>query len=225
MNIKNFELSDPFDAPRNIELLPQDERDVEAIRKALSQSGLTTQKLFDLFKDQQSDKSKSIKRFVLSLSFILSLTLVAGVDITDINLFGLEVKPDNSIIFLSSILFIHIVLFIYFIYLRWNDMEIKNAMVSNVKKATESYIDLAKKLDEIRHKYDLPSVDYLLSDFRDNATVLNPNEEDIEAYRALKFYQKNLQTSHRGFEFIERMEILSIYGLAILAALAIIFSF
>ncbi len=217
--------TNPLAASREIDLRPQDERDVESIRKALSNSGLNTQKLFDLFRDRYTDKTKSVKRFVLSLSFLLALTLFAGVNITEINLFGVEVSLGMENMFLGSILFVHLVSFSYFMYLRENDTELHEAMISRVKKSTNSYLDFSKKLDEIVHKYELKSVEELLDDFRENATVFNSNDEDIKAYEALKFYEQKLMNTHQGFEWVEKLEILAIWGLYISGIVAIILSF
>ncbi|MEX0905100.1 MAG: hypothetical protein WD028_05240 [Balneolaceae bacterium] len=173
----------------------------------------------------QVDKTKAVKKFVLSVSFLLSLTLVAGVNITEIHLFGVEVLPEMEYMFLGSILFIHLATFAYFIFLRGNDIELHSAMISRVKKATESYLDFSKKLDEIVLNYELPSVEELLDDFRENATVMNPNDEDIVAYQALKFYEKELKNTHRGFEWIEQLEILAVWGLYITGLIALILSF
>lgn len=224
-SVPTTEFTNPFDAPRKIDLRPQDERDVEAIKEALSKSGLTTQKLFDLFKEKYSEKMKAIKKFVISISFLLSLTLVAGVNITEVNLFGVEVLPGMESIFLGSILFIHFISYSYFMYLSGNDAELHEAMISNVKKSTNSYLDFSKKLDELVHKYKLSSVDELLDDFRESATVFSSNEEDIKAYEALKFYEKKLMNTHRGFEWVEKLELLAIMGLYILGLIAIILSF
>jgi len=237
LNIGDFELpkrnfsvptpniANPFEAPRKIDLRPQDERDVKAIKEALSKSGLTTQKLFDLFKEKYSEKTKAIKKFVISISFLLSLTLVAGVNITEINLFGVQVSAGMESIFLGSILFIHFISFSYFMYLNGNDSALHEAMISRVKKSTKSYLDFSKKLDEIVHKYNLSSVEELLDDFRENATVFSSNDEDIKAYDALKFYEKKLMDTHRGFEWVEKLELLAIWGLYILGLIAIILSF
>lgn len=224
-SVPSTEYINPFDAPRKIDLSPQDEKDVEAIKEALSKSGLTTQKLFDLFKEKYSDKTKAIKKFVISISFLLSLTLVAGVKITKVNLFGVEVLPGMENIFLGSILFIHFITFTYFMYLSGNDSELHEAMISRVKKSTKSYLDFSNKLDDIAHKYKLSSVEELLDDFRENATVFNSNDEDIKAYEALKFYEKKLMNTHRGFEWVEKLELLAVMGLYTLGLIAIILSF
>lgn len=110
-------------------------------------------------------------------------------------------------------------------YVSGNDLDLHDAMISRVKKSTKSYLDFSKKLDEIVLKYNLSSVEELLDNFRENATVFSSNDEDIKAYEALKFYKKKLMNTHHGFEWFEKLEFLAIWGLYILGLIAIILSF
>lgn len=68
-SVPNPNIANPFEAPRKIDLRPQDERDVKAIKEVLSNSGLITQKLFDLFKEKYSEKQKLLRSLYYQFHF------------------------------------------------------------------------------------------------------------------------------------------------------------
>jgi hypothetical protein len=217
----NFEMPG-FDPPRRIPLNNEDEKKINSIITVLSNSGINIDSLYSLFNDWQSSKTKSVKRFVLSLSFILSLTFVAGIPITDIDLFGLSVAEGYGNMFLSAVLAIHLMSFAYFVYLRRNDLKVNEAKLSSLKKGLESCLKMMEFVDEIVEREKLPSVKFLFNDFK---SQMHSNDSDIEAYEGLKFYEDKLKKHHKSFEWIEWLEIGLICLLGILALISIVISF
>jgi len=211
-----------FEPPRKIPLNNDDQKKINSIITVFSNSGINIDSLYALFNDWQSSKTKAVKRFVLSLSFILSLTLVAGIPITDIDLFGLSVAEGNGNIFLSAVLVIHVLSFVYFVYLRRNDLKVNEAKLSSLKKGLESCLKMTEFVDKIVEREKLPSVRFLFNDFK---SQMHSNDSDIEAYEGLKFYKEKLKKPHKSFELVEWLEIGLICGLGILALISIVISF
>ncbi|NGP90253.1 hypothetical protein [Fodinibius halophilus] len=223
----NFEMPKPNipnlgQPPREIDLSPEEAFKVKKIMSNLASTGLTVDSLFDLFNDWQSNKTKSTKRFVLSFSFILSLTIVAGVNITEIDLFGVSVQDEMSALFLSSLATILVISFFYYIYLQNKDWEVHTAKTSYVDKSLKNCLNMVEQIDDILTKKDIKSAKDLFDDFKSSYDKSNL---EFEAYQAIKFYKNNLKDTRKSIDWVEKLELWGICILNFLALIAIITSF
>jgi hypothetical protein len=229
--LNNFELPEPgkpnfnnklYEAPREIDLTPEEATSVNQIIDSLTTTGLTVNSLFKLFNEWQSNKTKSVKRFVLSFPFILTLTIVAGVNITDINLFGVSVQQGMATVFLSSLVIILIFSFVYYLYLQSKDWKLYLAKIDSVNDSLERCVNITEKIDEIINDNGIESVEYLFDDFKG---TFDKSNSDIEAYNAIKFYKNKLKNTRKNFKRIETIEFVGICLLNLLGLAAIIISF
>lgn len=209
-------------APREIDLTKEEEQKVEEVKEIFFISDLTVESLFNLFNDWQSNKTKATKRFVLSVSFILSLTIFAGVNITEIDLFGVSVADGMEEYFLGSLSLIIIMTFAYYDYLRRNDLKVHKAKISAVSDNLEVWVNNAEELEKIVSENNLGSVKILLDDFRSTFAHGYP---EYEAFKAIKFYQDNLKNPRKSHELLNSIEFYGMYILGLTGLLAIIFSF
>jgi len=225
----NFDLPKPprvstdfGQAPRKLDLTAEEAKRVDKIMQYLSKTGLEIDSLFELFNDWQSSKTKSIKRFVLSLSFILTLTIFAGVDITKIHLFNVTVAKGMSTIFLIALAFILISSFLYFRYLENKDWEVHTAKIAFVSNNLERCLELAEEIDDILERNKIESVEVLFNDFKSSFDRFN---DDLKAYAAINFYKNELKDTHKSFDLIQKLELGGIYFLGIMSLIAIISSY
>jgi len=210
-------------APRKIQLTDKEEKRIEKIIQILDVSDVDLPSIYNFFKEWQSSKTKSMKRFVLSISFVLTLAFIAGVSITDVDLFGVIVAEGREIIFLSSLIAIHICSFIYHLYLRSIDWDVHQANIIPVEAELKKYEDLIDEIDEIVEKQNIRSVEALFDDFRAPITSMHSSEEDT--YKAIKFYVRNLKKSHDKVFWGDMAELFVIWALGVMGLFAIIFSF
>jgi hypothetical protein len=217
------DISHNFGPPRKIDLTDQEIQKVHEIKEKFERSGIDIESLFEFFTDWQSNKTKSIKRFVLSLSFILSLALVAGVKILEIDLFGMTVSEGWDNYFLSSVLVMHLSLFFYYQYLKSIDFNVQQAKIHTVEEELEEYVKLAHEIDQIVEKNNLESASELFSDFG-NPIVIGQGGE-LSTYDSIKFYDEKLRKQHMKFKWGEVIENIVIYGLGFAGLVSIINSF
>ena len=205
--------------------LPLNTEEQETVIEAISlfeSSGINHTTIFDLFKDWQSDKTKSVKRFVLSISFILSLSIFAGVNLVEIDLFGVSVADGMENIFLFALIVILICSFFYYEYLTRTDQKIHEAKVDSVKIGTEKYLNLVDEIDRIIEKKKIKSIETLFDDFK---WTMHQSTRDLEAYNALKFFRNKLEKPKKSYEWGESIERIVIYILGITALISILSSF
>lgn len=208
--------------PRDIELPDDHEEIVEKAKETLSYVNVTKESIFTVFNEWQSNKTKSLKRFVLSFSFILSMSLVAGINITEIDLFGVKVHEGMETIFLVVLIIILFIAFAYYEYLLRHDLKIHNAKIKSVKDALDECSDLVIKLDEIvEENSNIISVEVLLRDF----WGMHDKGDDLKSYEAINFYNKELKNPEENYDLIELLEAVGIYTLGFIALWAIILSF
>tara|TARA_R110000868_G_scaffold351981_2_gene613205 strand:- start:7700 stop:8413 length:714 start_codon:yes stop_codon:yes gene_type:complete len=210
------------DAPREIPLEQEEEKRVEEIKNYFRSSNISIDSLYSLFNDWQSDKTKSVKKFILSFSFVLSLAIVAGVNITEIDLFGVTVSDSRSTIFLITFSFIHLISFWYFEYLTRTDLKIHAARLSIVKDHLLEFVEFTKEIDQIVKKNNIESADKLFDDFRD---LMDQGGYAINTYEAIKFYEKRLRNPEMSNSRLEIIEMIVIYFLGVVALLSILNSF
>ena len=210
-------------APRKIQLKEKDEKRIEKIIQILNASNINLPSINKFFNDWQSAKTKSMKRFVLSISFILTLAYIAGINITEVDLFGVIVTEGREIIFLSSLLVIHICSFIYHLYLRSIDWDVHQANIIPVEAELENYENLIDEVDEIVEKYKISSPEVLFDDF--SAPITSMHDTVFETYSAIKFYIQNLKKPHDKSFRGDMAELFVIWALGVMGLFAIIFSF
>lgn len=208
---------------RKISLTEEEEERVQNIKDIFGWSGFDTELLYNFFREWQSSKTKSVKRFVLSFSFILSLSYLAGVAITDIDLFGVEVADGREILFLSSLILIHIISFFYFYQLSSIDWDVHLSKINPVEESLEKYIKLSHEIEKIVRDNNISSVEALFDDFRNTLTDMNSDE--IGTYDAIKFYEENLKRSHDKIMLGEYAESIAIYLLVLTGLISIVCSF
>ncbi|MDZ7767206.1 MAG: hypothetical protein U5K00_22800 [Melioribacteraceae bacterium] len=117
------------DSRKEILTVDEERTNKKAYRK-LGQTNIDEEKPFELFKEWQSRKTRSIKRFVLSLSFLLTFAWIVNINIYEIQPLGLNVSEVNEKRFLGFLLVIHVVTFIYYRVQRSIDLNIKKARIS-----------------------------------------------------------------------------------------------
>ena len=197
---QEFALGTP---PREIDLDPEDEKKIEAISLKLSESGLTREAPFRFFNEWQSGKQKSVKRFVLSLSFVITLSAIAGADITDINIFGTTVQDGREPYFFMAMILVLCMSFWYYEFLRKNDSEVQSARNKVTADNLESGFEMVSFVESIVEKYNIRSAEALFDDF---SSPIN-DEGDYEAYLAIKYYQNNLDKPNNRRSLSEWMEL------------------
>ncbi len=212
-------------APRKIDLSSKEEEMVRNFKAWVNFADfeLTKESLFNFFNEWQSDKLKSVKRFVLSLSFILSFAFIAGVDLTNLELFGLEIAEDMTVTFLVSLLLILFISLGYYEFLRRKDLSLHKARIKSTESGLLICLDFVKQIDKlIKSRNDIYSAKYLLNDFHSNLDI---QTHDLTTYKAIKFYGENLESLDKQNSFIERIELIVIYAFGLLSVLAITNSF
>lgn len=209
--------------PRKIQLKEKDEKRIEKIIQILNASNIDLPSIKKIFNDWQSAKTKSMKRFALSISFVLTLAFIAGINITEVDLFGVIVAEGREIIFLISLLVIHICSFFYHLYLRSIDWEVHQANIIPVEAELKKYENLIDEVDEFVKKYKIKSAEVLFDDFSTPITSLH--DTTFETYNAIKFYTQKLKKPHGKSYWGDMAELFVIWVLGVNGLLAIIFSF
>ena len=197
---------------------------VELSYTKFSRSSIETEKLFDLFKEWQTLKTRSLKRFVISLSFLLTFAWILSIDITDIEPLGLNVPGANQALFLISILVIHVTTFIFYRVQRSVDLNINKAKISLIKEELEELLTISDVLDKIIEEERAPSIRELIKDVKGSYGTNRLNKA-LKMYKAVSFFKNKLQKEQTKRGTIEILETVVIYGLAIAGFLSIIISF
>lgn len=214
--------------PNNIKKSSLTSKEVKDVNRALSlfnQAPVDVEQFFELFNEWQSLKTRSIKRFVLSLSFILTISLIVGIKITEIDLFGISVSEGHEVWFLLSLILIHVCSFSYYWYCRSVDQNVSRAKVSHLRDNLSEYIKLTKSIDKIISE----RKETRLTEFWKGAPGVSPSSSYINniegTYKAISFFNKKLSKEFDKISWAEFLEKSIIWILAIIGLLAIVCSF
>jgi hypothetical protein len=208
--------------PRKIPLTDEEVEIVYEAKKKFDSLNMDVDSLFEFFNDWQSSKTKSVKRFTISLSFLLTLALIAGVNIIDNELFRVQVSEGREILFSFALLVIHFGSFFYYTYLKSIDLDVHNAKVSTREKSINESVGLMQEIEKIISDNEIPSASYLFKDF--TSPILSMHSNEAEVYEALKFYEEKLKKSNKRRKLGEKAEYFLLYILYSSALTAIICS-
>lgn len=199
-------------------------RDIKIVIRKFGNSNLKTEQLFDLFIDWQSSKTRSLKRFVLTFTFLLTMALILGVDITKIEPFGINVADVNKTYFLHSLLVVHIFTFIYFRVQRSVDLNVKKARISFFEMDLNEFIKLTDIVDEIIEASKAPNLSYLITEVTGTSVLRRRDEKVNSVYKAISFFKDKLRKEHTKNELGEAIETVGFYIFFIAGIASIIFS-
>lgn len=225
-------LKQQFETPRISPILdnkpkreiPLGVEEEEAVKQALDyfeSSSLYEAELLKLFEDWQSDRTKSIKKFLLSLVTVLSLTVVAGINILEVELFNIKVADGYQFLFLSAFTIVLGSLFYYYEVCLRRDKKVND---SNLKvfmdtlKQSNIYLVVIEKLLEKSGV----SIEELVSDFDDSLPVAQSKRSPLRGYRMMKFFKTDLEEPYNTDLSIYRFEISGLYTLGLLSLLSIV---
>ncbi len=211
-------------APRRYNISDEEVKIVEQAYNKFSRSTLETEKLFDLFKEWQSLKTRSLKRFTISLSFLLTFAWIVKIDITDIEPLGLNISGADQVLFLIILAIIHIATFVLYRVQRSIDLNINKAEISLFEEELKELLKISSTLGKIIEEERAPSIRKLIHDVK-GAYGTNSINDVLKLNKALSFFKDKLQKQQTKRDAIEILETVVIYGLAIAALMSILVSF
>lgn len=218
------QIADMGGPPRKISLTVGEANKVRKIKKKFDGLDFQIETLFDLFNDWQSSKTKSVKRFVISVSFLLTMALIAGANIVyDIEVLRVPISNGHEEGFLIALLVIHFSAFLYYIYLRAIDLSVQKAKIDTIEDDLEECKVLVREIDKIIAKNNISSVGYLFNDF--TSPMMGAHSTDKQVYEAVKFYDEKLKQSNQWKKWGEWAEIILLYLFYSAGIIAIISSF
>jgi hypothetical protein len=210
--------------PRKYKISDKEAETVEEAYNKFGRTSIETEKLFDLFKEWQSLKTRSLKRFVISLSFLLTFAWIVNIDITDIKPLGLNVSEADQALFLIALLIIHTAAFVFYRVQRSIDLNINKAEISLFEEELKELLKISIILDKIINEKRAPSIQALINDVKGHYGTNNLSKVQ-KMYKAVSFFKKRLQREQHKRDIIEKLETILIYGLAITALSSILVSF
>ncbi|MEP1306528.1 MAG: hypothetical protein ABJK11_16495 [Balneola sp.] len=225
--MSNFDFSDMGGAsnpPRKIQLSKNDAEKVIEAKEKFNSLDLDIDSLFTLFTDWQTSKTKSVKRFVISISFLLTLALIAGANIVqDIEVLRVPISDGHEEQFLIALFIIHFSAFLYYMYLIAIDFSVQQAKIDTIEGDLEECEGLVHEIDKIIIDNKIQSAGYLFNDFTSPLLSVHRTEEKV--YEAVKFYSEKLKKSNKWKKWSDRSEVILLYLLYSAGIVSIISSF
>lgn len=212
----------PFDnsPKREIKLSESEERMVKEALDYFETNSLYEAELLKLFDDWQSERTKSIKKFLLSLISVLSLTVFAGINILEVRLFNITVTEGYQYLFLSAFICVIAGLFYYYEINLWRDKKVNDSNLKVFMESLQRSDQYLKEVDQILNKTGV-TIEQLVEDFDDKSIVGQKKSSPLRGYRLMKFYKKDLEKPHTTDLKIYRFEITGLYFLGLLSLLTI----
>jgi hypothetical protein len=195
------------------------------IIQSFEKSSIETEKLFDLFTEWQSLKTRSLKRFVLTLSFLLTLAFFIEMDISVIEPLGLSVEDANQTAFLISLMIIHVTMLPYYFYQRSVDLNVKKAKVLHFSEDLEEFLDSSEKIEEFMNEKSIPSFRVLIKEVTGNITFTKSSRKSQQVYEAVSFFKEKLKKEKAKSDLAEKAEAIIIVGLWVFGIITVVSSF
>lgn len=204
--------------------IPMSESEEKRVIEALDYfetNSLYEEELLKLFEDWQSDRTKSIKKFLLSLISVLSLTVFAGINILEVRLFNITVAEGYQYLFLSAFIGVIAGLFYYYEINLWRDKKVNDSNLKVFMKSLQRSDQYLKEVDYILEKTGV-TIKQLVEDFDDRGLAVQKKSSPLRGYRLMKFYKNDLEEPHTTDLKIYRFEITGLYFLGLLSMLTIV---
>lgn len=206
---------------REIEMSESEEKKVEEALDYFETNSLYEEEFLKIFEDWQSDRTKSIKKFLLSLISVLSLTVFAGINILEVRLFNITVAEGYQSLFLSTFICVIAGLFYYYEVNLWRDKKVNDSNLKVFMESLQRSDQYLKEIDQVINKTG-STIEQLVEDFDDNSLVVQNKSSPLRGYRLMKFYKNDLEEPHTTDLKIYRFEITGLYFLGLLSILTIV---
>jgi|GEM_PF-1338440 uncharacterized membrane protein len=212
-----------FDNPpkREIELSEVEENRVKEALNYFETNSLYEAELIKLFDDWQSDRTKSIKKFLLSILTVLSLTVFAGINILEVELFSITVAEGYQYLFLAIFLIVLGSLFCYYEINLQRDKKVNDSNLKVFMKALKRSSQYLGVVDTILKKKRI-TIEQLVYDFEEVSLVTRQKSSPIRGYKLMKFYKMDLEKPFKTDLNIYRFELTGLYFLGLLSILTIL---
>lgn len=220
-NLQDFEPHYDQTPKREIKLSDAKEKRVKEALDYFETNSLYETELLKLFEDWQSDRTKSIKKFLLSLISVLSLTVFAGINILEVRLFNITVADGYQYLFLCAFICVIAGLFYYYEINLWRDKKVNDSNLKVFMESLQRSDQYLEEIDEILEKKGI-TIEQLINDFDDSSSLLQKKSSPLRGYRLMKFYKNDLEEPHTTDLKIYRFEITGLYFLGLLSVLTII---
>lgn len=207
--------------PREIDLSDEDVVTFNESIAILEKSSSKKERLFDIFDDWQTKRTLTTKRIFVSTSIIVVAASWIGIDYTDLSFFGLKIasgSPQRFIIFiLMTILFSGL----FYEVSRRIDLSVRKAKIKNVSQDLKVLKEPVEDIDLVMERNNISSFSDLFFDFQ---TLGSSDRNAIDAFNAVKFYQKYLLVANQRFNVLAVIELVIIYLIAGSACVALLYS-
>lgn len=157
-------------------------------------SNLEVDKLFDLFLDWQSSKTRSLKRFVLSFSFLVVFIFIVDLDITSIAPFGANIEDANRDKLFITLAIVHTIVFFYYLFQRYVDKKVMDAQISLFDEELNKLLPIYQSIEHILEKNSIPSFKALINNTQGPATTKLHQAE--KSFNTLSFFSKKLESEN-----------------------------
>jgi len=213
----------PFDNPpkREIEMSESDEKIVKEALDYFESNSIYENELLKLFEDWQSNRTKSIKKFLLSLTSVLSLTVFAGINILKVELFNITVVDDYEYLFLIVLFLVIVGLFYYYEINLWRDKRVNDSNLKVFMNALQRSDLYLEDVDTILNEKGI-TIEQLVEDFEDNSLAIQQKSSPLRGYRLMKFFKNDLEEPFTTDLNIYRFELSGLYFLGLLSTLTIL---
>lgn len=206
---------------REIEMSESEEKKVKEALDYFETNSLYEEELLKLFEDWQSDRTKSIKKFLLSLISVLSLTVFAGINILEVRLFNITVSEGYQYLFLSAFICVIAGLFYYYEINLWRDKKVNDSNLKVFMKSLQRSDHYLEEIDQILNQTGA-TIEQLVEDFEEHGLAVQKKSSPLRGYRLMKFYKNDLEEPHTTDLKIYRFEITGLYFLGLLSMLTIL---
>lgn len=206
---------------REIEMTASEEDRVKKAFHFFEYNSFNQSELLEIFEDWQSDRTKSIKKFLLSILTVLSLTAVAGINILEVELFNISVADNYEYWFLSILLMLIVGLFCYYEINLFRDKKVNDSKLEafiNTLHGSDHYLE---EIDNILNLKNV-TIEQLIEDFQDSFIVAQQNSSPLVGYRTMKFFKNKLKKPFSTDLKIFRFEISALYFIGLLSGLSIV---
>ena len=207
---------------REIQLSTSEEKKVQAALYYFESNSLYEAELIKLFEDWQSSRTKSIKKFLLSILTVLSLTVFAGINILNVELFSITVAEGYEYLFLSCFLFVLGSLFYYYEVNLRRDKRVNDANLKVFMKALQRSKHHLEVVDNVLKDKGI-GIEELINDFKESgvASLTASKKSPRRGYNLMKFYKTDLEAPFITDLKIYRFEITGLYAIGLLSMLTI----
>lgn len=194
------------------ELTVQEKSLFDEILEYYSDVSIGDDSLYSIFQEYQYSKTKGSKKFLFTVSFLLTFGFFTGIDLSDMSFFGTETSSLNPNYLIFTLLFILVISSLHYFFHNKRDKQLHDAKLQSINGELKQCLLYKTEIEKLAVKADANDVENLMA-IKLTTGELYKEDSPLNVYYSISHYDDNLKEPANLSQILSKSESIGLYFL------------